>query len=68
VISDHADWQGLLQSVKATGAERIFCTHGYTEIFARFLREQGLEAHSVRTQYLGETADPEPAAAEESEP
>ncbi len=68
VISDHADWQGLLQSVRATGAERIFCTHGYTEIFARFLREQGLEAHSVHTQYEGETADPEPLTPEAGEP
>jgi len=68
VISDHADWQGLLESVKATGAERIFCTHGYTEIFARFLREQGLEAHSVQTRYEGETADPEPSNPEGDAP
>ena len=37
VLSDHCDWQGLLSSIKATGCERVICTHGYTEIFCRFL-------------------------------
>ncbi|RMG54124.1 MAG: ligase-associated DNA damage response exonuclease, partial [Bacteroidetes bacterium] len=30
ILSDHADWPGLLQAIKATGAERVFVTHGYT--------------------------------------
>ncbi|MEJ2584833.1 MAG: ligase-associated DNA damage response exonuclease, partial [Robiginitalea sp.] len=35
VLSDHCDWEGLLNSIRATGAERVICTHGYSEIFAR---------------------------------
>ena len=27
-LSDHADWPGLLAAIAATGAERIFATHG----------------------------------------
>jgi putative mRNA 3-end processing factor len=47
-LSDHADWPGLLQAVKATGAERVYCTHGYEEPLARFLRESlGLDAHPL---------------------
>ncbi|MFT6994401.1 MAG: putative mRNA 3-end processing factor, partial [Maribacter sp.] len=31
VLSDHCDWEGLLKSIEATGAEKIICTHGYTD-------------------------------------
>lgn len=55
VLSDHCDWQGLLSSIKATGCERVICTHGYTDIFSRFLREQGYDARTADTQYEGET-------------
>lgn len=54
VLSDHCDWQGLLDSIKATGAEKVICTHGYTEIFSRYLREQGYDARTEETQYEGE--------------
>ena len=57
VLSDHCDWQGLLQSIKATGCERIVCTHGYTEIFCRFLNEQGYDARTAQTQYEGEQGE-----------
>ena len=43
VISDHADWDALLRAVAETGAEKIFPTHGYTEIFARHLKAHGDE-------------------------
>ena len=51
VISDHADWQGLLSAIKASGCENIVTTHGYTEIFAQYLREQGWNARTEKTQY-----------------
>ncbi len=55
VLSDHADWDGLNQAVTATGAERIIVTHGYTNIFTRWLREErGLEAHEAQTEFKGE--------------
>jgi hypothetical protein len=43
-ISDHADWPGLLQTVRETGCERVLAMHGFTEPFTRYLREQGLQA------------------------
>lgn len=55
VLSDHCDWQGLLESIRATGAENIICTHGYTEIFARYLRDEGYQAWTAETQYESET-------------
>lgn len=54
ILSDHADWPGLNQTIKDTGAERVFVTHGYTEVFSKWLREQGLDAQIVKTAY-GET-------------
>jgi putative mRNA 3-end processing factor len=51
VLSDHCDWPGLLSSIKETGAEKVICTHGYTDIFSRFLREQGYDARTEATQY-----------------
>jgi len=50
-LSDHADWPGLLAAIKATGAERILVTQGYTEALTRFLREQGFDARALRTAY-----------------
>lgn len=51
VLSDHCDWEGLLSSIKATGAEKIICIHGYTDIFSRYLRELGYDARTKSTQY-----------------
>ncbi|WGK66025.1 ligase-associated DNA damage response exonuclease [Croceiramulus getboli] len=57
VLSDHCDWQGLLDSIKATGAEKVICTHGYTDIFSRYLRQIGYDARTESTQYEGELSE-----------
>ena len=58
VLSDHADWPGLLQAVKETGCETVIATHGYTEVFSRYLREEmGLDARAESTEYEGDTAE-----------
>ena len=63
VLSDHVDWPGLLAAIDATGAETVLLTHGYTAVVARWLREQGKDAHPVATRYEGERDDAaEPAA------
>ena len=54
VLSDHADWDGLNEAIRACGAERVFVTHGYTTIFRRWLEEQGLDAQVVKTKFEGE--------------
>lgn len=64
VLSDHCDWQGLLSSIKATGAEKIICTHGYTDIFSRFLIEQGYDARTEETQFEEENAEEEKATSQ----
>ena len=50
-LSDHADWSGLLQTVKATGAQKVYVTHGFQSVFSRYLNELGIEAAEVKTEF-----------------
>lgn len=59
-LSDHADWPGLNAAIAATGATRVFVTHGYTAPFRRWLADQGYEAGIVTTDYQGDAAADEP--------
>lgn len=61
-LSDHADWNGLLSAVKATGASKVFVTHGFQSVFSRYLNEIGIEAAEVITQYGEEEKDTEEPA------
>ena len=56
-LSDHVDWPALMAAVDATGAERVWVTHGYTAPVVRWLRERGLDAHAVQTRFEGEVDD-----------
>lgn len=51
VLSDHADWNGLLSAVKDTGAEKVFVTHGFQSVFSRYLNENGIAAAEVKTHF-----------------
>ncbi len=62
VLSDHVDWPGLMATVRETGAERVFVTHGYTAAVARWLSEQGLEAYPLETRFAGDEEETELAA------
>ncbi len=53
-LSDHADWPGLLDAIKATEAEKVFVTHGFTATFSKYLNEIGIAAEEVKTQYGNE--------------
>ena len=59
VISDHADWHGLLWAIRETGAENIYVTHGYTDIFTRYLNDEGWNAQVVPTQFDSDGGDSE---------
>jgi putative mRNA 3-end processing factor len=51
ILSDHADWDGLLKACKATEAECVYTTHGFQAAFSRYLRENGIQAKEVKTEY-----------------
>ena len=60
-LSDHADWDGLLSAVKATGAERVYVTHGFQSAFSRYLTEQGIDGKEVKTEYGNDDEEPPPS-------
>ena len=51
VLSDHADWPGLMQAIKATGAQRVIVTHGQIPTMVRWLQQNGLDAGAFETEY-----------------
>jgi putative mRNA 3-end processing factor len=66
VLSDHADWPGLLRAVEASGAEQVWVTHGYVAVLVRYLREKGLEARGLQTLFEGERDDTDEEVASEA--
>lgn len=46
-LSDHADWDGLCEAIKLTGAENIYVTHGFSRPFVIWLRKNGYNASEV---------------------
>jgi putative mRNA 3-end processing factor len=54
VLSDHVDWDSLIKTIKETGAENIFVTHGYTHPVVKWLCENGYNAKALQTQFVGE--------------
>ncbi|HEY4111711.1 ligase-associated DNA damage response exonuclease [Puia sp.] len=50
-MSDHADWKGLLAAIAATGAEKVYVTHGFQAVLTRYLNELGIAAAEVRTEF-----------------
>jgi putative mRNA 3-end processing factor len=67
VLSDHADWDGLNEAIAATGAEKVIVTHGYTEIFKKWLMQKGLEVATEKTEFEGELSEINEASNEELE-
>lgn len=43
-LSDHADYDGLLELVKQVQPKKVFTVHGFTREFAQALRAQGVDA------------------------
>lgn len=57
VLSDHADWEGLISAIKSSGAEKVFLTHGSTAVFGRYLEEvEKIHAVELKTLFQGESS------------
>jgi putative mRNA 3-end processing factor len=70
VLSDHADWPGLMSAIGATGAQRVIVTHGSIPVLVRWLCQQGLDAAGFDTEYGDDDDDvgiaPQPATEAEA--
>ncbi len=71
VLSDHIDWTDLLSAIAAYAPSHVWVTHGFSEITARYLNEQGVPnapnsqnivAEVLHTQFSGEESEPTPPA------
>lgn len=58
VLSDHADWEGLIAAIKASEAEKVYLTHGNTAVFGKYLEEvEKIHAVELKTLFEGESGD-----------
>ena len=51
VLSDHCDWNGLIDSIMASEAQTVWVTHGYSAEVVQYLKERGLNARRVDTRF-----------------
>lgn len=51
VLSDHADWSGLLRAIEESRAECVWVTDGYRAPMVRWLEEHGRKALAVATRF-----------------
>ncbi len=60
VISDHADWSELQQTILETGCEQLWVTHGQEDALVHWATGKGLDARPLRLVGYGDGGD-EPA-------
>ena len=52
VLSDHADWPGLIRTIRESGAGKVYVTHGQSEVLAKYLREvEAIDAEPLDTLF-----------------
>src|SRR5690242_6934699 len=62
VVSDHADWDGLLATIAATGAPEIWVTHGAEDALVHWCGTRRLRARPLRIVGYGEEDETEGGA------
>ncbi len=60
VLSDHADWPELNTAIRATEAETVYVTHGFSEEVVRWLNDTGMNAVPLKTKFVGDDHESEP--------
>jgi putative mRNA 3-end processing factor len=62
VISDHADWNGLTATIRATGASEVWVTHGQEDALVHWSVMQGLQARPLDIVGYGDEDEADGAA------
>jgi putative mRNA 3-end processing factor len=57
VISDHADWSELRTTIRETGADTIWVTHGREDALVYWSRQQGLAAEPLNIEAYEDEAE-----------
>ncbi|MFK7741329.1 MAG: ligase-associated DNA damage response exonuclease [Planctomycetota bacterium] len=50
VLSDHADWPGIVETVAATGARRLLVHHGRADALLRYFSQRDVQAASFHAE------------------
>lgn len=66
VVSDHADWDGLTSTIKATGAQEVWVTHGQEDALVHWCGTQGLRARPLDIVGYGDEEEHEATAETET--
>lgn len=53
ILSDHADWNDLLQVIQATGAQRVVVSCGYVHALSHWLKARGISVCGINTLKTG---------------
>jgi putative mRNA 3-end processing factor len=64
-LSDHADWDNLNATIRATEATRVGIMHGYIPELVRWLGDQGVSTYGLETSFRDESAEADPNVAPE---
>ena len=60
VMSDHADWSGLVRTVQESQAQQVYVTHGQSAVLSRYLKEEeGISAEPLEGAFEAERFDEE---------
>jgi hypothetical protein len=59
VLSDHADHDDLLATVRASGARFVHTTFGDAEVLAGFVARKGVDASAIAAPSIDEAEDRE---------
>ncbi len=57
MLSDHADWNELRQTIRDSGAEMIWVTHGREDALVYWSQQQGLAAEPLRIEAYEDEAE-----------
>ena len=60
-----SSWFSFFDLLTATGAQKVFVTHGFQSAFSRYLTEKGISAAEVKTEYGSEDDEQIPASEEQ---
>jgi len=66
VISDHADWDGLTATIKATGASEVWVTHGAEEALVHWCATRQLKARPLHMVGYGDEEGAESEVTDEA--
>jgi putative mRNA 3-end processing factor len=69
IVSDHADWDELCQTLEDVGAPEVWVTHGNEEALVHHATKQGIRARALALIGRGEEEDaaPEPQEPQEAD-